>query len=129
MSRRQEIDFNVNHPIHDAIFGSDPDGFYNDTPPGAIGENVNQIGIAVQPEGNLPMRGVGDTGGNVEAHQPDSIATHPVTLGAQVDRHRQVQLTHRHTVLVVVAAQSAGDTGDECIVERAAAAVRGLPQR
>ncbi|HOZ26562.1 MAG TPA: hypothetical protein PLH23_05485 [Hyphomonadaceae bacterium] len=61
MSRRQEIDFNVNHPIHDAIFGSDPDGFYNDTPPGAIGENVNQIGIAVQPEGNLPMRGVGDT--------------------------------------------------------------------
>ena len=58
MSRRQEIDFNVNHPIHDAIFGSDPDGFYNDTPPGAIGENVNQIGIAVQPEGNLPMRDV-----------------------------------------------------------------------
>ena len=61
MPRHQEVDFNVNHPIHDAIFGSDPDGFYNDTPPGAIGENVNQIGIAVQPEGNLPMRGVGDT--------------------------------------------------------------------
>ena len=50
MPRHQEVDFNVNHPIHDAIFGSDPDGFYNDTPQGAIGENVNYIGTAVQPE-------------------------------------------------------------------------------
>jgi hypothetical protein len=49
------------HPIHDEIFGNDPDGFVNDTPPGAIGERVNIIGIAAQPERNLPMRGVGDT--------------------------------------------------------------------
>jgi len=61
MPRQHQEDFNVDHPIHDAIFGSDPDGFYNDTPPGAIGENVNQIGIAVQPEGFQPMRNVGDT--------------------------------------------------------------------
>lgn len=61
MPRDQEVDFNTHHPIHDEIFGSDPDGFYNDTPPGAIGENVNQIGIAVQPEGFQPMRNVGDT--------------------------------------------------------------------
>jgi hypothetical protein len=49
------------HPIHDEIFGKDPDGFVNDTPPGAIGERVNIIGIAAQPERNQPMRGVGDT--------------------------------------------------------------------
>lgn len=61
MPRRQEIDFNTSHPIHDAIFGSDPDGMYNDTPEGAIGDNVNIIGTATQPEGFRPMRGVGDT--------------------------------------------------------------------
>ncbi len=61
MPRHQEVDFNIHHPLHDAIFGSDPDGMYNDTPPGAIGENVNQIGIAVQPEGFQPMRNAGDS--------------------------------------------------------------------
>jgi hypothetical protein len=58
---RNENDFNMDHPIHDSIFGSDPDGFVNDTPPGAIGERVNVMGIAAQPERNQPMRGVGDT--------------------------------------------------------------------
>lgn len=61
MSRRQETDFNTNHPIHDAVFGNDPDGFFNDTPPGAIGDNVNYIGIAAAPERNQPMRNVGDS--------------------------------------------------------------------
>jgi len=65
MPRRQEVDFNVHHPIHDAVFGADfgddPDGQYNDTPPGAIGENVNLTGTAVEPGGFGPMRGVGDT--------------------------------------------------------------------
>lgn len=61
MPRRQEADFNVHHPIHDAVFGSDPDGMYNDTPPGAIGENVNIIGTAAQPEGFKPMRTFGKT--------------------------------------------------------------------
>lgn len=61
MARRDDTDSNMDHPIHDSIFGSDPDGFVNDTPPGAIGENVNIIGVAAQPEGYLPMRNVGDT--------------------------------------------------------------------
>ena len=58
---REQANFERDHPIHDAIFGSDPDGFVNDTPPGAIGDNVNIIGTAVQPERNQPMRNVGDT--------------------------------------------------------------------
>lgn len=61
MARREEVDFNVHHPIHDSVFGSDPDGFYNDTPPGAIGERVNIIGAAAQPERDQPMRNVGDS--------------------------------------------------------------------
>ena len=56
-----ETNFDAEHPIHDQVFGSDPDGFVNDTPPGAIGERVNIIGTAVQPERNQPMRNVGDT--------------------------------------------------------------------
>jgi hypothetical protein len=65
MSRREPVNYDANHPIHDAVFGDefgrDPDGYYNDTPRGAIGENVNSIGIAVQPERNQPMRNMGDT--------------------------------------------------------------------
>ncbi len=65
MSRKEPINYDANHPIHDAVFGDefgrDPDGFYNDTPRGAIAENVNSIGIAVQPERNQPMRHMGDT--------------------------------------------------------------------
>lgn len=58
---REHHDYSVDHPIHDAIFGMDPDGYVNDTPLGAIGERVNIMGSAVQPERNQPMRGVGDT--------------------------------------------------------------------
>lgn len=65
MSRKEPVNYDANHPIHDAVFGDefgrDPDGYYNDTPRGAIGENVNSIGIAVQPERNQPMRHMGDT--------------------------------------------------------------------
>jgi hypothetical protein len=70
MPRRHEHDFNVNHPIHDAVFGAsaanegfgeDPDGMFNDTPRGAIGENVNMLGSASQPEGFKPMRHLGKT--------------------------------------------------------------------
>jgi len=32
-------------PLHDAIFGNDPDGQDNDTPRGAIGQNVTQVGV------------------------------------------------------------------------------------
>jgi hypothetical protein len=64
MARHQEADFNVNHPIHDSVFGDfgeDPDGFMNDTPEGALGERVNILGTAAQPERNQPMRNLGDT--------------------------------------------------------------------
>jgi hypothetical protein len=58
---REQSNERREHPIHDEVFGNDPDGFFNDTPPGAIGDSVNIIGTAVQPERNQPMRGVGDT--------------------------------------------------------------------
>ncbi len=58
---REQTDFDREHPIHDEVFGNDPDGFVNDTPRGAIGERVNIVGSAAQPERNQPMRGVGDT--------------------------------------------------------------------
>ena len=49
------------HPLHDQIFGSDPDGFVNDTPPGAIGENVNIGRVGSEPDRNQPIRSLGDT--------------------------------------------------------------------
>lgn len=58
---KQEINYHEHHPLHDEVFGKDPEGGYKVTPPGAIGENVNYIGTAVQPEGNQPMRNVGDS--------------------------------------------------------------------
>jgi hypothetical protein len=58
---RADVDHSLDHPIHDSIFGSDPDGFVNDTPRGAIGERVNVTGVAVQPERYQPMRNVGDS--------------------------------------------------------------------
>jgi hypothetical protein len=61
LGRQELTDFNEHHPIHDEVFGVDPDGFVNDTPPGAIGDNVNIIGTAVQPEQNQPMRNLGDS--------------------------------------------------------------------
>ena len=48
-------------PLHDQVFGSDPDGQDNDTPRGAIGQNVVLLTPAAQPEGFGPMTGVGDT--------------------------------------------------------------------
>ena len=51
----------VESPLHDAVFGTDPDGFVNDTPSGAIGSNVNIIGSAVQLDRNQPLRHIGDS--------------------------------------------------------------------
>jgi hypothetical protein len=48
-------------PLHDSVFGSDPDGNDADTPPGAIGKNVVLLNPAVQPSGFGPMTKVGDT--------------------------------------------------------------------
>ena len=47
--------------IHEKVFGHDGEKAYDDTPPGAGHRAVNPVGTAVQPEGNQPMRNVGDT--------------------------------------------------------------------
>ena len=47
-------------PLHDAIFGTDPDGQNAETPRGAIGQNVVLLTPAAQPEGFGPMTAVGD---------------------------------------------------------------------
>ncbi len=48
-------------PLHEQVFGSDPDGQNHETPRGAIGKNVVSLTPAAQPEGFGPMTGVGDT--------------------------------------------------------------------
>ena len=48
--------------LHEQVFGSDPDGGVNDTPRGAIGENVNFMGGGgFQPDRHQPLRHIGDT--------------------------------------------------------------------
>lgn len=62
MPRRRDLEATDNpHPLHDQVFGSDPDGLFNDTPEGAIGENVNIPEIGAEAGRNMPLRGVGDT--------------------------------------------------------------------
>jgi len=51
----------VEAPLHEAVFGNDPDGGFNDTPPGAIGENVNFVGGGVQLDNHSPLRHIGDS--------------------------------------------------------------------
>jgi len=58
--RRSDIDYETNHPIHDAIFGHN-DAPVDNTPPGADPDSVNIFGAAVEPGRNHPMRAVGDT--------------------------------------------------------------------
>ncbi len=58
-------------PLHEAVFGSDPDGFVNDTPRGAIGSNVNILGSAVQLDRNQPLRHIGDS--DQGDFQPDNL--------------------------------------------------------
>ncbi len=52
---------NLTAPLHEKVFGSDPDGGVNDTPRGAIGNNVNILNPAVQPDGFGPMIHIGDS--------------------------------------------------------------------
>ena len=48
--------------LHERGFRRDEDAEgVDDTPPGAGRREVNIVGTAVQPEGNQPMRNVGDT--------------------------------------------------------------------
>jgi hypothetical protein len=60
-SAAEQLDQDAGTSLHEQVFGSDPDGFVNDTPPGAIGDNVNIIGSAVQLDRNQPLRHIGDT--------------------------------------------------------------------
>jgi hypothetical protein len=56
-----DLENHVEAPLHEAVFGNDPDGFVNDTPRGAIGENVN-LGLGgVQLDSNQPLRHIGDS--------------------------------------------------------------------
>jgi hypothetical protein len=48
-------------PLHDQVFGSDPDGGVNDTPPGASGKRVVHMNLGAQPDGVQPMLQTGDT--------------------------------------------------------------------
>lgn len=60
-SASEDLEEHVEAPLHEAVFGNDPDGFVNDTPRGAIGENVN-LGLGgVQLDSNQPLRHIGDS--------------------------------------------------------------------
>lgn len=50
----------VDAPLHEEVFGTDPDGGVNDTPKGAIGANVNLSVPPVQLDSNQPLRHIGD---------------------------------------------------------------------
>ncbi|MFT3725676.1 MAG: hypothetical protein QM773_19110 [Hyphomonadaceae bacterium] len=57
----EDLEDHVEAPLHEQVFGNDPDGFVNDTPRGAIGENVN-LGLGgVQLDSNQPLRHIGDS--------------------------------------------------------------------
>ena len=52
---------NIKTSLHEQVFGSDPDGGVNDTPPGAAGDRVVMMAPAIQPIGFQPMTKIGDT--------------------------------------------------------------------
>jgi hypothetical protein len=57
----EDLEDHVEAPLHEQVFGNDPDGFVNDTPRGAIGENAN-LGLGgVQLDSNQPLRHIGDS--------------------------------------------------------------------
>jgi hypothetical protein len=51
----------VDSPLHEAVFGNDPDGGFNDTPRGAIGDNVNIVAGGYQGDNHQPLRHIGDS--------------------------------------------------------------------
>ena len=60
-SASEALEEDTKASLHEQVFGSDPDGFVNDTPPGAIGENVNYGLGGVQLDRNQPLRHIGDS--------------------------------------------------------------------
>lgn len=69
MARKEPIDFETNHPIHDSVFGDDRLGL----PPEeerTLGTSSHTMpATSSQPEGFQPMRDVGDT--DQSDRQPD----------------------------------------------------------
>ncbi len=55
------LEEHVDAPLHDEVFGTNPEGLINDTPRGAIGANVNLGFSAVELEAHQPLRHIGDT--------------------------------------------------------------------
>jgi hypothetical protein len=60
-SAAESLEEDTQPSLHEQVFGNDPDGFVNDTPKGAIGENVNHGFSGVQLDRNQPLRHIGDT--------------------------------------------------------------------
>jgi len=56
----EDLEDYVDTPLHNEVFGANPDGPVNDTPRGAIGANVNLGFSAVELEPNQPLRHIGD---------------------------------------------------------------------
>ena len=56
-----DLEDHVDAPLHDQVFGTNPEGSVNDTPKGAIGSNVNLGFPPVQLEPHQPLRHIGDS--------------------------------------------------------------------
>lgn len=61
MARKEPVDFDTNHPIHDSVFGNDRYGLARDASRSPTYSANTMPGTSAQPEGFQPMRDVGDT--------------------------------------------------------------------
>lgn len=61
MARKEPIDFETNHPIHDSVFGNDRYGLAPEQMRSPARRANTMPGTSAQPEGFQPMRDVGDT--------------------------------------------------------------------
>lgn len=71
MARKEPIDFDTNHPIHDAVFGDDRYGLAPEASMSPTYRTNTMPGTSAQPEGFQPMRDVGDT--DQVDRQPDGL--------------------------------------------------------
>lgn len=61
MARKEPIDYDTNHPIHDAVFGDDRYGLPPQDVRNPARDSHTMPQTSAQPEGFQPMRDVGDT--------------------------------------------------------------------
>jgi hypothetical protein len=61
MARKEPIDFDTNHPIHDSVFGNDRYGLQPRDMRNTARSSHTMPATSAQPEGFQPMRDVGDT--------------------------------------------------------------------